>query len=113
MLRTVAVDGLNLSHNVHDRNNEHVLMQQPARSRQFGVARWHWWTQSGILMVMQPGKNATDDNLLKAQRHERILTLLAERGQVHASALSELFGVSNYTIRRDLDEMSEAGKLER
>jgi DeoR/GlpR family transcriptional regulator of sugar metabolism len=62
---------------------------------------------------MQAGKNATDDNLLKAQRHERILGLLAERGQVQASALSELFGVSSYTVRRDLDELAEGGRLER
>lgn len=67
----------------------------------------------GHAVRMPTRRNATDDNLLKAQRHERILGLLAERGQVQASALSETFGVSGYTIRRDLDELAEARRLER
>jgi DeoR/GlpR family transcriptional regulator of sugar metabolism len=54
-----------------------------------------------------------EDNLLKAQRHERILALLKESGQVHAAALGEAFSVSGYTIRRDLDELAEAGLLKR
>jgi DeoR/GlpR family transcriptional regulator of sugar metabolism len=58
-------------------------------------------------------ENATEDNLLRSQRQDRILTLLRTQGQVHASALAEAFGVSGYTIRRDLDELAEAGLLER
>jgi DeoR/GlpR family transcriptional regulator of sugar metabolism len=58
-------------------------------------------------------ENATEDTLLRSQRQERILALLRTQGQVHASALAETFGVSGYTIRRDLDELAEAGHLER
>lgn len=57
--------------------------------------------------------NATEDNLLRAQRHERILGLLKASGQVHAGGLGETFGVSAYTIRRDLDELAETGLLKR
>src|SRR4051794_5996848 len=32
-------------------------------------------------------ENATEDNLLRSQRQDRILTLLRTQGQVHASAL--------------------------
>ncbi|MFF9352343.1 DeoR/GlpR family DNA-binding transcription regulator [Streptomyces sp. NPDC014734] len=57
--------------------------------------------------------NATDETLLKSQRHERILAMLKRSGQVHAGALGELFKVSAYTIRRDLDELADAGALQR
>jgi DeoR/GlpR family transcriptional regulator of sugar metabolism len=62
---------------------------------------------------MRQRENATEDTLLKSQRHERILSELRNSGQVHATALSATFGVSNYTIRRDLDELSQAGLLRR
>jgi len=39
--------------------------------------------------------------------------MLRAQGQVQASALAETFRVSGYTIRRDLDELAEAGLLER
>jgi DeoR/GlpR family transcriptional regulator of sugar metabolism len=55
----------------------------------------------------------SQDNLLRSQRHEHILELLRERGQVHATALAQAFGVSAYTIRRDLDELAESHQLER
>lgn len=58
-------------------------------------------------------ENATEDNLLQSQRHERILELLRKHGQVHASALADTFAVSAYTIRRDLDDLADAGLLER
>jgi DeoR/GlpR family transcriptional regulator of sugar metabolism len=57
--------------------------------------------------------NATEDNLLRAQRHQRILGLLKASGQVHAAVLGGLFGVSAYTIRRDLDELADSGWLKR
>lgn len=62
---------------------------------------------------MNRNESASDDQLLQSQRQERILGLLRGQGQVHASALAETFGVSNYTIRRDLDDLAEAGLLER
>jgi DeoR/GlpR family transcriptional regulator of sugar metabolism len=67
----------------------------------------------GILGAMAIEASPVEDNLLKAQRHERILVLLKESGQVHATALGEAFSVSGYTIRRDLDELAEAGLLKR
>src|SRR5262245_23297707 len=68
---------------------------------------------NAILSSMAAEENATEDALLKSQRHLRILELLRVSGQVHATALGEAFGVSNYTVRRDLDELSEAGLLKR
>jgi DeoR/GlpR family transcriptional regulator of sugar metabolism len=62
---------------------------------------------------MSLGRDTTDDTMLKSQRHNRILSMLSASGQVHASALGEAFGVSSYTIRRDLDELAEAGQLKR
>ncbi len=54
-----------------------------------------------------------DGGLLQPQRRERILEQVQESRQVYASDLAEKLGVSTYTIRRDLDEMAEAGLLER
>lgn len=62
---------------------------------------------------METDANAPDDNLLRSGRHDRILGLLRARGQVQASALADTFSVSSYTIRRDLDELADAGLLER
>ncbi|MGB4137115.1 MAG: DeoR/GlpR family DNA-binding transcription regulator [Microbacterium sp.] len=63
--------------------------------------------------LVETNTTATDDNLLRSGRHDRILGMLRAQGQVQASALAETFGVSSYTIRRDLDELAEAGLLER
>ncbi|TDD99926.1 DeoR/GlpR family DNA-binding transcription regulator [Jiangella asiatica] len=62
---------------------------------------------------MEMPESALEDNLLKSQRHDRILALLRSQGQVHATKLGDTFGVSAYTIRRDLDELADAGMLER
>jgi DeoR/GlpR family transcriptional regulator of sugar metabolism len=58
----------------------------------------------GIEHVEQP---------LPAERHRRILELLRARQVVRVSALSELLGVSEVTIRRDLEAMERKGLLER
>lgn len=50
---------------------------------------------------------------LPAERHRRIQELLRERQVVRVSALSELLGVSEVTIRRDLEAMERKGLLER
>jgi DeoR family fructose operon transcriptional repressor len=50
---------------------------------------------------------------LPAERHRRILELITERRAVRVSALSELLGVSEVTIRRDLEELEQRGLLER
>lgn len=50
---------------------------------------------------------------LPAERHRRIEELLRERRVVRVSALSELMGVSEVTIRRDLEALEHRGMLER
>lgn len=51
--------------------------------------------------------------MLKDERHRRILEILATEGRVIAGELSDLLGVSGYTIRRDLDELAEEKRLRR
>lgn len=51
--------------------------------------------------------------LLTAEREQRILQLLRASDVLTVSALSELLGVSEATIRRDLQGMHERGLLER
>ena len=50
---------------------------------------------------------------LPAERHRRIQELLGERQVVRVSTLSELLGVSEVTIRRDLEALERRGLLER
>ena len=50
---------------------------------------------------------------LPAERHRRIEELLKERQVVRVSTLSEMLGVSEVTIRRDLEELEQRGTLER
>jgi DeoR/GlpR family transcriptional regulator of sugar metabolism len=51
--------------------------------------------------------------VLAAERRDRILQALRQRGRVLASELSESLAVSPDTIRRDLDELAGAGLLRR
>jgi DeoR/GlpR family transcriptional regulator of sugar metabolism len=53
------------------------------------------------------------DQLLPAERHRRIEELLRERRVVRVSSLSDLMGVSEVTIRRDLEALERRGVLER
>jgi DeoR/GlpR family transcriptional regulator of sugar metabolism len=46
-------------------------------------------------------------------RREAILALLRREGKVHAAGLAERFGVSLDTVRRDLQELADAGALRR
>lgn len=50
---------------------------------------------------------------LKEKRQEVIQKLLEEHGQVQVAGLSQIFAVSEMTIRRDLQEMSTQGVIER
>jgi DeoR/GlpR family transcriptional regulator of sugar metabolism len=52
-------------------------------------------------------------SLLKGERQQRILAALAVSGRVVATDLRQTLGVSAYTVRRDLDELAEAGRLQR
>ncbi len=50
---------------------------------------------------------------LARQRHETILAEISNRGAVRVVELATLLGVSDMTIRRDLDVLDEAGLLEK
>jgi DeoR/GlpR family transcriptional regulator of sugar metabolism len=50
---------------------------------------------------------------LPAERYRRIEELLRERQVVRVSMLSDLFGVSEVTVRRDLEALERRGVLER
>jgi DeoR/GlpR family transcriptional regulator of sugar metabolism len=51
--------------------------------------------------------------VLKEERQRRILEILAREGRVVATDLQQALGVSGYTIRRDLDELSGEHRLQR
>ncbi|PYI51824.1 DeoR/GlpR family DNA-binding transcription regulator [Paenibacillus flagellatus] len=51
--------------------------------------------------------------MLVAERYEKIVQLVNERGSIRVSELSELCGVTEETIRRDLDRLESAGRLRR
>lgn len=53
------------------------------------------------------------DASLPEERRQRILELLARDGKVIAADLSQTFDVSEDTIRRDLRDLADAGKLQR
>lgn len=51
--------------------------------------------------------------MLVAERYEKIVGLVNERGSIRVSELSELCGVTEETIRRDLDKLEQGGRLRR
>ncbi|MEK5641879.1 DeoR family transcriptional regulator [Paenibacillus rhizosphaerae] len=51
--------------------------------------------------------------MLVAERYDTIVRLVNERGSIRVSELSELCGVTEETIRRDLDRLEQQGKLRR
>ena len=51
--------------------------------------------------------------MLKEERHGRILDLLRQEGRLVAAELPGRLGVSGHTVRRDLEELAEAGALRR
>jgi DeoR/GlpR family transcriptional regulator of sugar metabolism len=54
-----------------------------------------------------------EEPLLPTERHRRIQELLDERQVVRVSSLSELLGVSEVTVRRDLEALERRGLVER
>lgn len=60
-----------------------------------------------IIMFMKLGKE------IPLQRQRRICALLEERQFIRSSALSELLGISEATVRRDLELMERHGQIER
>lgn len=51
--------------------------------------------------------------MLVAERYEKIVQLVSEKGSMRVSELSELCEVTEETIRRDLDRLEQAGRLRR
>ncbi len=51
--------------------------------------------------------------MLVAERYEKIVELVNERGSIRVTELSEICQVTEETIRRDLDRLEEAGRLRR
>lgn len=51
--------------------------------------------------------------MLVAERYEKIVALVNERGSIRVSELSELYQVTEETIRRDLDKLERGGRLRR
>lgn len=56
---------------------------------------------------------AISDSMLGAERRDRILRQLDRQGAVKVTALSEALGVSEATLRRDLQLMEDGGLLRR
>jgi DeoR/GlpR family transcriptional regulator of sugar metabolism len=68
----------------------------------------------GIVHIHAKTRNFVQrQSMLTDQRKTAILTALRRDGQVLAKQLSETFGVSEDTIRRDLRELAAEGKLQR
>ena len=52
-------------------------------------------------------------NMIKAERHDTILSELAKRGAISVQELSNLLHVSEATVRRDLTELDERSLVQR
>ncbi|MGW6843303.1 DeoR/GlpR family DNA-binding transcription regulator [Streptomyces sp. NPDC054958] len=59
------------------------------------------------------GGTVTESAPLAAQRREVILATVRRKGAVRVAALVEQLGVSDMTIRRDLDVLARAGSVEK
>src|SRR4051812_32870794 len=69
-------------------------------------------TSTGRLPNMVQGPiDATSARVLARQRHEVIVAEVRRRGSVRVSELAVLLGVSDMTVRRDLDLLDDAGLL--
>lgn len=51
--------------------------------------------------------------MLVAERHKKIITIVDEKGSIRVSELSQIFNVTEETIRRDLEKLETEGKLQR
>lgn len=51
--------------------------------------------------------------MLVAERYEKIVSLVNGRGAIRVTELSDIFQVTEETIRRDLDRLEQAGRLRR
>jgi DeoR/GlpR family transcriptional regulator of sugar metabolism len=67
-------------------------------------------TQAGQVSPTPPPDSS---RVLARRRQELIVELIAREGSVRVSELTQRFGVSDMTVRRDLDLMAAAGLLEK
>ena len=51
--------------------------------------------------------------MIKAERQDKVRQLLEEQGTVSVKEISDTLGVSDMTIRRDLEELASLGEIER
>src|SRR5665647_2988155 len=56
---------------------------------------------------MEPLENHSTIGKITLERRAEILALLEKHGQVRVNELKEIFGVSEVTIRNDLDKLEE------
>ncbi|MDQ0300094.1 DeoR/GlpR family transcriptional regulator of sugar metabolism [Salibacterium salarium] len=64
-------------------------------------------------MKTSPYKRKVGKRVLVAERYERILQLVDEQGSARVTELSEQFGVTEETIRRDLDHLEKQKRIKR
>ena len=64
-------------------------------------------------MSINEHKKSGNTGLLKLERHTRIRNLVAQNGRVTVQDLGRHFGVSEATIRRDLEELDRKGEVRR
>jgi len=67
--------------------------------------------------MVRPAKTSSDSHIegtpMTQQRRTQIVTLTHERGSVRVSDMAAKFGVSEVTIRSDLDQLEREGRLVR
>ena len=51
--------------------------------------------------------------MIKAERQDKVRQLLEEQGTVSVKEISDALGVSDMTIRRDLEELASLGEIGR
>ncbi len=65
------------------------------------------------MVKISPSRRKVGKRVLVAERYERILQTVEEKGSVRVTELSEQFGVTEETIRRDLDHLEKERKIKR
>jgi DeoR family transcriptional regulator, aga operon transcriptional repressor len=60
-----------------------------------------------------PAADDENDSLMAEERRQKILSQLVRDGRVLVNSLSRTFGVSQITIRKDLDSLHDRGLLQR
>ncbi len=100
----------------HDRSGqggERSLGSAPARTRNLnpGVAKVTLLRTPDRQVVFGCVRNSADDLMLAQQRQSAILDRVRAAGGVRVSELASEYGVSDMTIRRDLESLADRGLL--